>query len=149
MDCFTLYLYNMSTISIQLVAERNKEFWNLSVLQGMKRQKNSVVFIKGHNCPYLGEEFGDCSSYERCRVGALDEVSGAFLEQCTTIFSKKNKKDMKVLKRTIDMLEGLPKTNVRDETLESLKRMKKFLKLECSLSIIKAKIRDERDLEIC
>lgn len=137
----------MSANSVQLIATKSGNFWNLCVLQGTKRQKNAVVYIKSNNYAYLAEELGSCLQYgEPCPAGALDKVSGDFLGHCTKILLKKNKKDIKVLKRAIETLELLPESNVRDETLESLKKMKKFLKLECSLSIIKAKVRSEEEI---
>nr|WNL49729.1 hypothetical protein MarFTMF_213 [Marseillevirus sp.] len=137
----------MSANSVQLIATKSGNFWNLSVLQGTKRQKNAVVYIKSNNYVHLAEELGGYLQYsELCRSGALDKVSGDFLEHCTKILLKKNKKDIKVLKRAIETLEFLPESNVRDETLESLKKMKKFLKLDCSVSIIKAKVRSEEEI---
>nr|WNL50464.1 hypothetical protein MarDSR_425 [Marseillevirus sp.] len=134
----------MNTNSVQLIAIKSGNFWNLSVLQGTKRQKNAVVYIKSNNYAYLAEELGSCLQYsELCRLSALDKVSDDFLQHCTKILLKKNKKDIKVLKRAIETLEFLPESNV---PLESLKKMKKFLKLECSLSIIKAKVRSEEEI---
>lgn len=138
----------MSTNSVQLIATKSGNFWNLCVLQGTKRQKNAVVYIKNNNYVHLAEELGCCLQYsELCRLGALDKVSDDFLQHCTKILLKKNKKDIKVLKRAIETLEFLPKSNIRDETLKSLKKMKKFLKLDCSLSIIKAKVRSEEEIQ--
>ncbi|AQQ73778.1 hypothetical protein [Kurlavirus BKC-1] len=137
----------MSANSVQLIATKSGNFWNLCVLQGTKRQKNAVVYIKNNNYAHLAEELGCCLQYsELRRSGALDKVSDDFLEECTEILLKKNKKDIKVLKRAIETLEFLPKSNVREETLKSLKKMKKFLKLDCSLSIIKAKVRSEEEI---